>query len=146
MNWKKLILIIALLTTSLGLQSEMKHSHKTTFHGKSPSEGLWEAMTYYGISDSIQPIVYCQAKLESNLGKATNKNNLFGLTRKGKLRSFSHWSESVEAYSKLIYAKYKEENHKDYYHFLMHIPPYDKPYARDPHYIKKLKHLVNQLK
>ena len=154
MNWKKLILIMALLTISVG-SSKMSISSKKFytkgitqeyhFHDKTPSEGIWEAMAYYGIPDSIQPIVYCQAKLESNLGKKTTKNNLFGLSSNGRVKTFKHWSESVKSYYNLIYIKYKEENHPDYYHFLMHIPPYDKPYAEDPHYIRKLKKLVSQL-
>ena len=111
-----------------------------TFFTKSPKDGLREALDYYGVKHP--EIVYAQAVLETSHFKSdlcNNGNNLFGLynSRKKKYYTFSHWTESVEAYIDFIQYKYKPPN--DYYKFLSDIG-----YAEDPHYINKLKRIVNR--
>ena len=105
------------------------------FLNANPSiSSLKQACEYYDIQHS--DIVIAQAILEtghfrSNICKT--KNNLFGLynSSKNEYFSFNHWSESVEAYKKMIQYKYKGG---DYYHWLDSIG-----YATDTHYINKLK-------
>ena len=82
-------------------------------------------------------IVLAQAKLET--GGYTSRlcrqhGNLFGLNSSKGYRKYSHWTESVVAYKKLIQSKYKGG---DYYAFLVKIR-----YATDKNYISKLKKLV----
>lgn len=83
-------------------------------------------------------IVLAQAKLET--GNFTSKvskthNNLFGLRKGNKYRSFSHWTESVKAYKNLIQDnRYTGGN---YYAYLRKIK-----YAEDKSYINKLKEIV----
>lgn len=83
-------------------------------------------------------IVLAQAKLET--GNFTSKvskthNNLFGLRKGKKYRSFSHWTESVKAYKNLIQDnRYTGGN---YYAYLKKIK-----YAEDKAYIDKLKEIV----
>jgi len=82
-------------------------------------------------------IVYAQAKLESGLGtsKVYNRtNNLFGLRKGNKYRSYSHWTECVKDYKRCISNRYKGGN---YYAFLEKIK-----YAEDPQYTNKLKTMV----
>lgn len=97
---------------------------------------LKQACEYYDIQHS--DIVIAQAILEtghfrSNICKT--KNNLFGLynSSKNEYFSFNHWSESIEAYKKMVQYKYKEG---DYYKWLDTIG-----YAADPLYIDKLKRI-----
>lgn len=97
---------------------------------------LKQACEYYDIQHS--DIVIAQAILEtghfrSNICKT--KNNLFGLynSSKNEYFSFNHWSESIEAYKKMVQYKYKEG---DYYKWLDTIG-----YATDPLYIAKLKRI-----
>lgn len=111
-----------------------------TFFTKSPEDGLMEALEYYGVQHP--KIVYAQAVLETGHFKSDlclNGNNLFGLynSRKKEYYRFDHWTESVEAYINFIQYKYKPPN--DYYRFLDNIG-----YAEDPHYINKLKRIVNR--
>lgn len=83
------------------------------------------------------PIVLAQAKLETgNFSSKVckTKNNLFGLRKGNSYRSYSHWSESVKAYKKLIQSRYKGGN---YYYFLNKIG-----YAGDKSYTTKLKGLT----
>lgn len=82
-------------------------------------------------------IVLAQAKLET--GRYTSNvckthNNLFGLKRGNRYRSYRHWTESVRAYKKLIQSRYKGGN---YYAFLERIG-----YASYPNYTLKLRDLV----
>lgn len=82
-------------------------------------------------------IVLAQAKLESGLGKSSvyrRTNNLFGLRKGNKYRSYSHWTECVKDYKRLISSKYKGGS---YYSFLV-----NSGYAEDPNYVDKLKKLV----
>ena len=82
-------------------------------------------------------IVLAQAKLETgNFSSKVckTKNNLFGLRKGNTYRNYSHWSESVKAYKKLIQSKYKGGN---YYSFLDRIG-----YAGDKSYTTKLKGLA----
>ena len=74
--------------------------------------------------------------LQSNVCKT--KNNLFGLTnpRTGKYYEFSHWSESVRAYSTMVQYKYTSGN---YYHWLQKIG-----YAEDPNYVESLRIIVKR--
>lgn len=79
-------------------------------------------------------VVYKQAKLESRLGKSDvykRTNNLFGLRKNGKYRSYDHWTECVDDYERLISSRYKGGC---YYDFLERIG-----YAEDPNYVSKLK-------
>ena len=110
------------------------------FFSKSPQEGLIEALEYYGVKHP--EIVYAQAILET--GHFRSKvyrecNNLFGLynSRTKSYYKFDHWSESVVAYLNFIQDRYKPPN--DYYKFLSDIG-----YAEDPHYINKVKRIVEQ--
>ena len=107
------------------------------FLNANPSiSSLKQACEYYDIQHS--DIVIAQAILEtghfrSNICKT--KNNLFGLynSSKNEYFSFNHWSESIEAYKKMVQYKYKEG---DYYKWLDTIG-----YAIDPLYIDKLKRI-----
>ena len=82
-------------------------------------------------------IVLAQAKLET--GNFTSKvckskGNLFGLRKGNKYRQYSHWTESVLAYKRLIQSRYKGGN---YLAFLNTIG-----YAEDPNYLSKLKSML----
>lgn len=115
------------------------------FFNKLPQEGLMEALEYYEVKHP--QIVYAQAVLET--GNFTSEkclvdNNLFGLydSKKQRYYSFDHWISSVEAYVSMVQYKYKEGNDKPpnhYYKFLQDIG-----YAKDPHYINKVKEIVKQ--
>ena len=109
------------------------------FFSKSPQEGLMGALEYYDVKHPN--IVQAQAMLET--GNFTSEvclvdNNLFGLydSKRQRYYSFDYWTESVVAYLDYIQYRYKPPN--DYYKFLQDIG-----YAKDPHYIKKLKRIVN---
>lgn len=97
----------------------------------------------YQVMDSLQihhqEIVYAQIILET--GNFTSKgcrnyNNLVGIMRKGRLRRYKHWSESLVDYKKLIQSRYRKG--EDYYVFLRRIR-----YARNPNYTKQLKRYVS---
>lgn len=115
------------------------------FFSKSPQEGLMEALEYYDVKHP--KIVQAQAILET--GNFTSEgclvnNNLFGLydSKRQRYYSFDHWISSVEAYVSMIQYKYKGDNNKPpnhYYKFLQDIG-----YAKDPHYINKVKEIVKQ--
>ena len=115
------------------------------FFSKSPQEGLIEALEYYDVKHP--KIVQAQAILET--GNFTSErclvdNNLFGLydSKSQRYYSFDHWISSVEAYISMVQYKYKEGNDKPpnhYYKFLQDIG-----YAKDPHYINKVKEIVKQ--
>lgn len=115
------------------------------FFNKLPQEGLMEALEYYEVK--YPQIVYAQAVLET--GNFTSEkclvdNNLFGLydSKKQRYYSFDHWISSVEAYVSIVQYKYKGGNDKPpnhYYKFLQDIG-----YAKDPHYINKVKEIVKQ--
>lgn len=82
-------------------------------------------------------IVLAQSKLET--GSYTSKvcktkNNLFGIRKNNKYKSYKTWKESVSDYKKLISNRYKGGS---YYDHLIRIK-----YAEDPDYINKLKELV----
>lgn len=109
------------------------------FYNKSPQDGLWEAMEYYGIHH--QDIVYAQAYIETGNFTSSGckkKNNLFGLMSGKSLRRFNHWSESVKFYKEKIQSRYKGG---DYYSFLKRIK-----YASSPTYNQTLKKIVNKTK
>lgn len=130
--------------------SEIKAVHianeeQPDFFSKSPQEGLIEALEYYDVKHP--KIVQAQAILET--GNFTSEgclmnNNLFGLydSKRQRYYSFDHWISSVEAYVSMVQYKYKGDNDKppnDYYKFLLDIG-----YAKDPHYINKVKEIVKQ--
>ena len=125
--------------------SEIKAVHivneeQPDFFSKSPQEGLMEALEYYGAKHPH--IVYAQAVLETGHFKSDlclNDNNLFGLynSKKRRYHTFDHWTESVVAYLDYVQYRYKPPN--DYYKFLLDIG-----YAKDPHYINKVKEIVKQ--
>lgn len=102
-----------------------------------PEEYLMEALIYYEIKHP--EIVYAQALLETGNFTSSgciNKNNLFGLMKGRKLRSFNHWTESVIFYKERIQSRYDSGN---YYTFLERIR-----YATDKTYTLKLKQIVNE--
>lgn len=110
------------------------------FFNKLPQEGLMEALEYYEVKHP--QIVYAQAVLETGHFKSDlclNDNNLFGLydSKKHRYHTFDHWTESVVAYLDYVQHRYKPPN--DYYKFLLDIG-----YAKDPHYINKVKEIVKQ--
>lgn len=119
------------------IEGTIKLEQPEFFLNANPSiSSLKQACEYYDIQHSN--IVIAQAILEtghfrSNICKT--KNNLFGLynSSKNEYFSFNHWSESVEAYKKMIQYKYKEG---DYYHWLDSIG-----YAADSLYVYKLKQI-----
>jgi uncharacterized FlgJ-related protein len=83
-------------------------------------------------------IVYAQARLETGNFKSSlfkNNNNLFGFRSSKGWSKYSHWTESVRAYSRFQKQYYKRG---DYYTFLENIG-----YAKDSNYIKKLKECLN---
>lgn len=85
-------------------------------------------------------IVLAQARLET--GGYTSKvcrtcNNLFGLRKGDSYRSFSHWTESVKEYKRLIQSRYKGGN---YYAFLERIG-----YADCYNYTDKVRQIVNNI-
>lgn len=82
-------------------------------------------------------IVLAQSKLETGLYTSEvckTKNNLFGIRKNNKYKSYKTWKESVSDYKKLISSRYKGGS---YYDHLIRIK-----YAEDPDYINKLKELV----
>lgn len=108
------------------------------FRNLHPSEGLAEALIFHEIDHP--EIVYAQAVLETGYFKshgARVKNNLFGLMKRGGLRSFNHWEESVKYYKEHIQNRYNGKG--DYYAFLKRIN-----YATDPTYASKLKRIVRE--
>lgn len=119
------------------IEGTIKLEQPEFFLNANPSiSSLKQACEYYDIQHS--DIVIAQAILEtghfrSNMCKT--KNNLFGLynSSKNEYFSFNHWSESVEAYKKMVQYKYKEG---DYYCWLDSIG-----YAIDSLYIYKLKQI-----
>ena len=102
-------------------------------------ENLISTMEHYGLHH--QSIVLAQALLETGWFSSPvclNKHNLFGLTRRdGQYYEFATWEESVKGYRDMIQYRYKGG---DYYEFLRRVP-----YAEDPQYINKVKHIVGQL-
>ena len=133
--------------TSLEIKVKYMIKKKTNFLSKSPQEGLMEALEYYRVKHP--QIVYAQAVLETGHFKSDlclNNNNLFGLynIKKHRYHTFNHWQDCIVAYKEMVQYKYKGDNNKpsnDYYKFLQRIG-----YAKDPHYIKKLKRIVNDKK
>lgn len=114
--------------------------YKQHFYSKSPQDGLIEALIYYDVK--YPHIVYAQALIETGNFKSDlclSDNNLFGLynSSRGRYHRFDHWTESVVAYKDFIQRRYKPP--EDYYEFLQRIG-----YAKDPHYINKVKEIVKQ--
>lgn len=108
------------------------------FYGKTPEEGLMEALEYFDIKH--KEIVYAQAVLETGGFTSYNckhRNNLFGLynSRRNEYFSFNHWVDCVIAYKIYIQRRYNEG--ENYYAFLDRIG-----YAEAEHYNKALQHLV----
>ena len=82
-------------------------------------------------------IVLAQSKLET--GNYTskvckNKNNLFGIRKGNKYKTYNTWKESVSDYKRLISSRYKGG---DYYQFLKKIR-----YAENPVYTETLREIV----
>lgn len=82
-------------------------------------------------------IVLAQSKLET--GGYTSKvckknNNLFGIRKGNKYKTYNNWKESIIDYKRLISSRYKGG---DYYNHLIQIK-----YAEDSEYINKLKKIV----
>ena len=126
---------------SLENYSNVVYKNIPTFEGKSPEEGIDEALQYYDIKHPT--IVKAQAILEtahfsSNL--CVKNNNLFGLydSENERYYSYNHWWESIKAYKELIQRKY--DNSRYYYMFLEDIK-----YAEDKEYINKLKEIAEEL-
>lgn len=114
------------------------------FMNKSPKEGLYEALLYYGVKHP--DIVYAQAIHEtgnftSNL--CVNHNNLFGLYNSSKSRyyRFNHWTDAVVAYKNKIQYRYTGNSNspEEYYKFLRKIG-----YASDPKYTSRIKKITIQ--
>ena len=82
-------------------------------------------------------IVLAQSKLETGNYKSRvckTKNNLFGIRKGNKYKSYNNWQESVNDYKRLISSRYKGG---DYYQFLEKIN-----YAEDPAYVQSLKGII----
>lgn len=148
------IVSLMLLITTYDALKQLKSEEKlvevlihndTSFMMKPVSEGIYEAMYYYGIREEDLDYVYAQAVLESQVGTRCRGNNLFGITHKGGLVKYDYWFDCVRAYHDEIYYKYDPKKFKDYYDFLTHIPPYNVPYAEAPDYVQKLKVIVAQI-
>lgn len=105
-----------------------------------PQECLIDGLIYHGIQHP--EIVYAQAVLETGNFTSTGckkKNNLFGLMKRNRLRTFDHWNESIICYKEKIQNRYNGQG--DYYAFLERIN-----YASDPTYVQKLKQIVKKNK
>ena len=92
----------SLLISLLLLLSFNVRAREPSFMGKSPKDGLWEALEYYDIHH--KEIVYAQAIWESGYFKShycKKYNNLFGLGGSRRPMKFKHWWESVKAYKNL---------------------------------------------
>jgi hypothetical protein len=63
-----------------------------------------------------------------------NRNNIFGFRYKKKYLEFNNWKESVTYYKNWQNRHYVQENHKNYYDFLVY-----KHYASNPIYTKNVK-------
>lgn len=119
------------------IEGTIKLEQPEFFLNANPSiSSLKQACEYYKLKHI--DIVIAQAILETGYFRSNickTKNNLFGLynSSKNEYFSFNHWSESVEAYKKMIQYKYKEG---DYYHWLDSIG-----YATDSLYVYKLKQI-----
>ena len=104
-------------------------------------QSYYEALTFYQVK--FKKEVLAQAILETGCFKSYNcrvRNNTLGLfnSRKMEFFSFSHWSESIKGYKKMI--EYRIKDDEDYYDFLKRIG-----YAEDPNYIAKVKKIVASL-
>lgn len=105
-------------------------------------EALMDAIHYFNLYEPDW--VYAQAVLETgNFSSMVfqRKNNLFGLynSRYKHYYMFTHWSESVLAYKKMIQKpeRYNPNVDTDYGKFLNRIK-----YAEDPNYVQKLKSII----
>ena len=101
-----------------------------------PKQHHMDALRYYEVKHP--EIVYAQAIIETGNFSSNGfkvKNNLFGIMKGRRLRTFNHWTESIVYYKNNIQNRYKS---RDYYAFLKRIG-----YAEDPTYINKLKKVVN---
>ena len=108
------------------------------FYEDANDSNVMACLLYYKVK--CPKIVLAQGKLESGNFKSNyflSSNNLFGLKdNKGKYRKFKYWTQSVKLYTNVIQKRYKPP--ENYFIFLWRIR-----YARDPRYIKKLKHILN---
>lgn len=110
------------------------------FYMNVDSEVLKDSLYYFKLSNV--DIVLAQGILESGNFKSNTfkrTNNLFGLSRKGNVIKFKHWTESVKYYQTVIQSRYHPPN-ENYYSFLERIG-----YAKDKEYINKLKEIENQI-
>ena len=124
----KYVLLILISFLSLGINAKTP-----SFMSKSPKEGLWEALEYYGIHH--KEIVYAQVVLETGWFKSINyHNNLFGLRGK-HYYTYTYWYDSVKVYKEKIQSRYKQG--EDYYSFLTRIH-----YANSPNYNNVLRSIV----
>ena len=128
----------SLLISLLLILSFNVRAREPSFMGKSPKDGLWEALEYYDIHH--KEIVYAQAIWESNYFKShycKKYNNLFGLGGSKRPMKFKHWWDSVKAYKDLIQKRYRKG--EDYFQFLKRIK-----YASDPNYKKHIKSVMKK--
>lgn len=137
--WLMIGLVLGIASTSLFithkpheilLKTEVKRDTVVAMRPDLSEDALREKLKSLPHSN----IVFKQAKLESGLGRSAvykRTNNLFGLRKGNKYRTYDHWTECVADYERLVSSKYKGGN---YYEFLKRIK-----YAEDPEYIEKLK-------
>lgn len=95
-------------------------------------ENVYKVLLLKGIKHP--DIVMAQICLESGhfTSNYTKKyNNIFGIYKKGKIKSYKHWTDGVDDYKKYFTNRYKGGC---YYSFLTRIG-----YAADPNYIIKIK-------
>ena len=104
-------------------------------------ENVAACLHYYGVKHP--EIVLAQGILETGHFKSNAcvlYNNLFGLSKGGKLMRFHHWVESIKFYSTVIQIRYKPPS-ENYYQFLKRIN-----YAEDNRYIQKISRIANGLR
>ena len=111
--------------------------------GQTPSEVLKELKK----QDVKHPeIVLAQSILETGWYKCSecsmDVNNIFGLwnSKEQKYFPYASWKKSIGGYKRGIQYKYFKKEYTDYYQFLEELG-----YASDPHYITKLKSIVEKL-
>lgn len=101
-----------------------------------PKQHLMDALKYYEVKHP--EIVYAQAIIETGNFSSNGfkvKNNLFGIMKGRRLRTFNHWTESIMYYKNNIQNRYKSG---DYYAFLKRIG-----YAENPNYTIHIKKVVD---
>lgn len=123
---------------NIDFKEDLKIDSLEIFLAGKPEDHLYDALLYYDVHHP--EIVYAQALLETGHFKSKgcrHKNNLFGIMKGNKLRTFDHWTESIIYYKEHIQNRYKGG---DYYRFLKRIG-----YASDQHYTARVKRMVSKL-